>query len=77
MKSIPLLVCDGQCHRDGTCFGDIRRVEILDQRGSWGRYNYCQTAIKCDERNGYLIKDADSIDYNICQTQNFIKSIVI
>ena len=59
VRSMRLLVCNGQCHQDGTCDGDVRRVEVFDHKGSWGRYAYCQTARECDERNGYRIEDAD------------------
>jgi hypothetical protein len=48
--------CNGACKRDGDCRGEVRTVEVLKNNESWGRFNYCETAIKTDERNGYEVR---------------------
>jgi hypothetical protein len=48
--------CDGACKRDGDCSGAIKAVEVLKNNESWGRFNYCESAIKTDERNGYEVR---------------------
>lgn len=49
--------CDGRCSQYGTCKGEVKNVEVKsgDERRSWGRYNYCESAIREDETNGYIV----------------------
>lgn len=54
-----LLVCEGACKRDGGCQGTVRKVEVFNSNGSWGKYCYCETAIAIDRKNGYEIREAD------------------
>ena len=49
----------GRCKVDGGCKGPLKVVEVFDQfdyLGSWGKYIYCETAIKKDEDNGYRVE---------------------
>ena len=50
------LTCHGACKRDKECVGAVRRVEVFQGDKSWGRYNYCETAVKCDQSHGYRVE---------------------
>lgn len=51
------LDCDGRCGQYGTCQGEVKNVTVKsgDERRSWGTYNYCESAIREDEKNGYIV----------------------
>ena len=53
--------CEGSCDTQSTKghSGAIQRVHITRTGGSvqdWGKYNYCQTAIEGDRKEGFKVE---------------------
>jgi len=58
--------CNGVCNKQGDCKGTVQKVQVLekdcyvnnykDGLKDWGFFNYCQTAIEVDRKNGFLVK---------------------
>ena len=52
--------CQGQCKNNGTCTGDVVDVVVYGLICPTGmNFQYCETAIKTDEDNGYLVEKID------------------
>lgn len=51
------LKCDGECYRDGECFGSVNPV-IVSGNG-WltpFHFNYCEVAIEVDKSRGFTVE---------------------
>ncbi len=52
---LKLKLCDGNCieHK-----GDVITVIVydLERNTNWGKFNYCENAIKSDQINGFIVK---------------------
>lgn len=56
-----LLDCEGECSSYGQCDGDVRAVEVSGNGFKAPFYfNYCQAAIKEDQRRGFLVNDLEA-----------------
>lgn len=64
---IKKIECDGFCVSQGDCFGKITRVEVFDwadmvdgelqTHNSWGKFNYCEHAVRTDKVKGFGVVD--------------------
>ena len=46
--------CCGRCNYGHK--GEIKLVEVLSNDKSWGKFLYCENAIKADRNNGFIVK---------------------
>lgn len=48
--------CEGACEDHA---GSIKKVKVYGWSGGPITFHYCQTAIECDEGNGFLVEVLD------------------
>ena len=49
--------CDGECSIEGGCSGNIYPIKVgRPETDYWKEFNYCETAIATDTRNGFVVK---------------------
>lgn len=65
--------CEGECSREGLCFGEVRYVTVTGNGFKWPFYfSYCQEAREEDERRGFVVNNAvkctctNSLQYSNC-----------
>lgn len=50
-------ICEGACELyNGGHEGECELVEVWDGAKSWGKYSYCQNAIKEDQTRGFTVE---------------------
>lgn len=66
--------CEGECKNDGTCFGEVKHVEVSGHGFKKPfRFHYCQEAREEDERRGFLVEEInEDLVKNEPDTQNII-----
>lgn len=52
--------CEGECSREGTCIGQVKKVLVSGNGFKEPfKFNYCETAVKEDEKRGFVVEFVD------------------
>ena len=46
------MICEGECQTNDQCLGEVKLVEV----SGWGKFFYCENAIKVDRKNGLKVR---------------------